>query len=530
MHFRQNPFFILGASVRDSREKLHELADDHSLDNDAEKYTSSLSSLTHPKRRIAAEIAWAPAIAPTRLDAILATLFTNAGSMAALMDLPALARANLLAAEISERTALSPKELESALTELVTTVADIAPESTIREINADRTISGFNPLTEPSQIAEELKEQYRHFEQVSKATLGLFTIPKQAHLLTRLTESLTAEGTVQPPQLLEQLVSGYELTVTAELTQKADAIGRAVSAILKLAELGTSENELLVNVNQLVASVNEWDALAQPIQVANRSRGLDHQASDDLAYVVREGAISLWNDHQLQEAAKVLTGCLATAFAESPQLSSKFAQDQAIFADIEQKRRENRKAQEKQRLKGLSFSSTGQMGVLKISPAGVQYGNTLIPIGDIARIRIVNRPNLGVALSSRGKDHYVYIPNTRTFNAFLKRLIPAIAPQIIDAFLEEFKKGKTFVFGPIVVSDTGVKLSRQRVFRGPESVDFSWSEVQRSRVDGAMLIRSVRDPRFAARVGFSEIDNSLMLDILLGQREDTRSSKLSDLL
>lgn len=530
MHFRQNPFFVLKATVRDSREKLHELAESHSLDNDAEQYTKALSSLTHPKRRIAAEIAWAPAISPARLDAILSTLFTNAGSMAALMDLPSLARANLLAAELSERTVLSPDELESALTELVTTVADINVESTIREINVDRTVSGFNKLVDSSQISEELKEQYRHFEQVSKTILGQFSISKQAHLLTRLTESLTAEGTVQPPQLLEQLVSSYELSVTKELTQQAESIGRAVEAILKLAELGTSENDLLHNVTQLVSSVHEWDALAQPIQVANRSRGLDHQASDDLAYVVREGAISLWNDHHMQEAAKVITRCLATAFAESPQLSSKFAQDQAIFADIEQKRRENRKAQEKQRLKGLSFSSTGQMGVLKISPAGVQYGNTLIPIPDIARIRIVNRPNLGVALTANGKVHYVYIPNTRTFNAFLKRLIPAIAPQIIEAFLEEFKKGKTFVFGPIVVSDTGVKISRQRMFRGPESLDFSWSEVQRSRVDGAMVIRALRDSRFAARVSFSEVDNALMLDILLDQREDTRSGKLSDLL
>ena len=56
MDLLNNPFRILGASLRDNRQKILELADDMSLVNDADLCMEARAELTNPRKRLKAEM------------------------------------------------------------------------------------------------------------------------------------------------------------------------------------------------------------------------------------------------------------------------------------------------------------------------------------------------------------------------------------------------------------------------------------------------------------------------------------------
>lgn len=537
MNLSENPFYILGVSLHNTREELSHRAEEFSLEENHEKYISALALLTHPKRRISAEISWVPGVPPARVTAVLLTLYKKYGSMAALKDLPPLARANLLTAELSERDHFSFEETEKALRELANVTSLINSENVMKEINADREISGFPQLSELAKVSEELNNQTKYIEKMASLTLASFPVAKQSEILSRLLEDLTETGSFAHNKLLAQLVASYELDVTVDLATQAEEIENLCSQLLEKAKAGVDEKKISILVNEICQRVFEWDELAQPVQVANQSRGLKHEASITLARKVRNTATELWNQFQLIDACWELTRCLLEAFKEIRQVAGLLREDEDFFIQVEQKRAEfekNRteanKAAEYKRLKALSFSSTGQAGVLKISPDGVQYGSTLVPLDFISRIRLINRPVLGFALSDGKTVHYVHIPNRKTFNAFYKRLIPAVANRILNSLLESLQQGESFVFGQTVVMDSGVKLSRLRWFKGPEEVFFTWNQIKRVQIDGAFVFQAKTDGRFSARLGYTEIDNVLLLDMLLSDAESKGVQKLSDLL
>lgn len=62
----QNPFFVLGASTRDDRRRILELADQRSLEIDDDVCQKARSQLTSPRQRLTAEIAWLPGISPRK--------------------------------------------------------------------------------------------------------------------------------------------------------------------------------------------------------------------------------------------------------------------------------------------------------------------------------------------------------------------------------------------------------------------------------------------------------------------------------
>ena len=65
MDLRQNAFFVLGATTRDDRRRIVELAEKKSLLSDEERVREARSTLTHPMKRLAAEVAWLPGMGPT---------------------------------------------------------------------------------------------------------------------------------------------------------------------------------------------------------------------------------------------------------------------------------------------------------------------------------------------------------------------------------------------------------------------------------------------------------------------------------
>src|ERR1700692_3163635 len=61
-----NPFFLLGATPRDPRGRIIELAENLALERDLAIISKARADLIHPRSRLSAEIGWLPGVSPKR--------------------------------------------------------------------------------------------------------------------------------------------------------------------------------------------------------------------------------------------------------------------------------------------------------------------------------------------------------------------------------------------------------------------------------------------------------------------------------
>src|SRR5690348_6600960 len=66
-----SPFAILGATCRDDRKRIVELAEEKSLELDHDVCQKARSDLTNPRTRLNAEIGWLPGISPRKASQLL---------------------------------------------------------------------------------------------------------------------------------------------------------------------------------------------------------------------------------------------------------------------------------------------------------------------------------------------------------------------------------------------------------------------------------------------------------------------------
>ena len=93
-------------------------------------------------------------------------------------------------------------------------------------------------------------------------------------------------------------------------------------------------------MDKLEAVTRNWDKVAQPIQLSAKARGIEHDASRELAYEIRSLAIELFNKHDMLTHSQRLTGLLQELFAEIPDVSERVEEDADALQNISQHRGE----------------------------------------------------------------------------------------------------------------------------------------------------------------------------------------------
>ncbi len=142
-----SPFALLGVSTRDRANKIVEQAEEKSLFLDSDVCTKARSDLTTVRNRLATEIRWLPGVSPNRATILLEALTSNIETLKDDTSLPPLANANVLAAafEILDPDMDAP-DWQDWIMDFAYTVDLIDAEDVLREINADRTLSGFSEV------------------------------------------------------------------------------------------------------------------------------------------------------------------------------------------------------------------------------------------------------------------------------------------------------------------------------------------------------------------------------------------------
>ena len=335
MDLLKNPFHILGATTRDNKRRLIELAEERSLKSDADECMSARTILTHPRNRISAEIAWLPGIDPERTDEILKRLETPDQNLHGNTGLTHIACANFLVSGLSRLANLASSNVVEWILAIARASEAINSEAVRATLNEDRSASGFPQIPDLSTIDDEIRKQKNYYRQVITSVLENLSVTERARALTHAVESSIGNDKTRCPILIEDLVNSYELGVQDFLKKKQKIIEDQDENLRAMVDAKNPDTALQPIVDQLIQVVKDWDTIAQPIQLSKRSRGERHIASLEIAGRVRKLAVDLLRKYNKIDFSQQIINMLKEVFAEVPEVDELITADSRRLRDFQ---------------------------------------------------------------------------------------------------------------------------------------------------------------------------------------------------
>ena len=522
----QTPFAILGVTTRDDRRRIVELAEEKSLELDHDVCQKARSDLTNPRTRLSAEIAWLPGVSPRKASQLVENLLHDPMAVREESGLPTLAHLNLLAAAFeavdSEHDA---EDLASFIQEVAYLVDEIDPEDVLRDINEDRAVSGFPEVRALDQIEAELAERKRYYRSAIKDALDRLPPTTLVQVMTDTVEGVTLGGEDHAPELIDDLVDSYEVETQGFLQKEAENVHKLIKAARDSANSG--EAAVKPYVDKLDAVARNWDKVAQPIQLSAKARGIDHEASRDLAYEIRSLAIDLFNTHDMLTQAQRLTGLLQELFAELPEVSERVEQDADALADIFHERKQAVARRDEWAREITYRAEIGVMfkDTLSISPDGISWKGQSFSLDSITRVRwggvrhSVNGVPTGttytIAFGDKRSEAVVELKKEDIYSKFIDKLWRAVCVRLLGEMLEALKDGRDLYFGDALLHDDGITLVKHKFLGANERVRCTWGQVQIWNADGSFCIGSKDDKKTNVGISYIHVANTHILEQLI---------------
>lgn len=545
MDLLQNPFHILTASPRDNRRRIMELADERSLLLDSSQCMAARSDLTNPRKRLSAEIAWLPGIGPKRADEMLSLLESSPTDLLSVDKLSSTARANLLAAGLARLPTRNVDDTGRWILEIAWAFEDIDPEELSGLINEERVVSGFPEVSDTSAVEAEVQERRMHYRQIIKSALDSLPSKKLVETVTAIVDEATDEGEEQGPILIADLVDAYEVEAQGFLDKEEGNIKTLIGKIRIDVDAGRPDSVLAPTVNQLIRVVENWDTVAQPIQVSTKGRGISHDASHRVASMVRSLAIDMYNEHGKLNFSQQLTGMIQEVFAEVVEVAERADEDaDALENIVEQRTRliENAKKDAERWRREITYEA--DVGAvfkdkLRISPEGIEWKGRRWDLDSITRIRwggtrhsvngIPSGTTYSIILGTRSESTTIALRKQTTYANFIDRLWKAVGVRLLTEYIQGLRNGEKYSFGDAVMSDYGMELIRYRLFGDNERIFCDWNELSIWNGQGTFCIGKRDDKKLVAELSYQEIDNIHVLEAAIRTFFKKGGNRLSSL-
>ena len=549
MDIFQNPFHILGATPRDTRHRLAELAEARSLQMDSNECMQARSDVSNPRKRLAAEVAWLPGVSPKYAKKVLSWLSKPVQAIPPRetpVSLPPMARANILASGIQRLGRYESENLAHWIIELATAFEDIDPRALCTLINEERIVSGFPEVTDLSVLESEIQERRRHFRQVIKSALDNLSAKELVAAVTVAVETATEDGEEHGPVLIYELVDSYEVEAQTFLEKEEGNIKVLVEKLWAAVDAEQSDATIAPLVNQLIQVVTNWDTVAQPIQVSRKSSGLDHDASHRVAGLVRGLAIHMFNEHGKLDYAQQLTDMLQEMFAEVGEVAERTAEDAEALEDIAEQRirllEDATSRLEEWRGEITYEADVGTIfkAKLRISPEGIEWKGRRWNLDTITRVRwggtrhsvngIPTGTTYSIVLGNGTTSASIALKKEIIYSNFVERLWRTVGVRLLTEYLEGLRDGKKYRFGSTVMSDLGMELERKKLFATNERSFCRWGELVIWNDPGVFCLGKKEDKRFTATFSYQEEDNIHVLEAAIRSFWKHGGDRLSSLL
>lgn len=536
----KNPFALLEVSTRDDRRKIIEMADDKGFSMDEKECSKARADLTNPRNRLTAEIAWLPGVSPKRAKEFLETLRNDPDAFLKQNSIEPLALSNLMASafELIDED-IDTSEWVSWIMAISETYDQINPDVVLRHINEDRIVSGFPEITSADQIEKELASRRSYYNEAIKAALDRLPARKILDVVTNVVNTATSTGETHAPHLIDDLIDKYETETRGQLQAGADKIDKLIEGATQAAHSG--EAAILPVINAIEKSVREWDAIAQPIQLSFKSRGLDHDLSVALGLKIRSLAVDITNDHGMLEATTKITGLLKDVFAELPEFSAMLDDDTKALEDLFRQRDEQEENNESWAKEITYEADVGAVFKerLSISPAGISWGNKSYPLNKITRVRwggvrhsvngIPTGTTFTIAFGDNETEARVELRRKEVYAAFLDCLWKSVCVRLMVTTLQSLKEGQKLRFGNVVVDDNGVELTKHKFFSS-ERVYCTWDKVKIWNADGHFVIGNKDDTKCYGQISYIDVPNTHVLEACISGAFKKGHGRLSGLL
>lgn len=540
MDANENPFAVLKASTRDRKARLIELAEEAELHGDHEAAIAARNSLGNTRTRLAAEIGWFPGLSPARVRRALEQI--ESGSHPDLMGMNSLCRANF-GIEALRLVATGDQEgLREAVMQISNSVEEIDSEDVLLAINEDRQVAGVPAITDVSLVEAEIAERLRHFERTITAQLEELPTKRMVACYEALVSWSTNDGEDEGQRLIEALVDSYELKAASFLESEAERIQSLITRAQESADRHVPERQVRASVNEIISALQGWDMVAQPIQLAYKSRGLNHSDSSDLAFRARELAVHLFNAHDYLEHATLLSEALQELFAEVASVNDRIQDDIEALENIAFERAEKAREEaedDAEFAREITYETTfGSIfkDKFRISPDGFDYKGILTPLEKISGVRwgAVHKSVNGIPSGTdyffgygTSKGSVLLQPNERDYKEIIKRAWRAVCIRILLSWMKDWASGRVIKIGDVDISDDGIVLTRSRFFSEPEKKFFPWSDMTKSAHNGVLGFKGISDKRFNVQFSYKDTWNIHVFDFAIDKIWEGKANKLS---
>jgi len=528
---RESAFHALGANPFDDREKLDDLLSRARLMGKTEQAQKAHTQLVTPKMRLGEELRWLSGVTPQQTDAVRAALEDGFTTVAALDEMPALARANLMVTLLPTSLAALVRHVSfgDILSDAIDVVAAIDGPSVLVLVNKDRKDGGWPPVQDIAQVREKLALVEKDHAGLLAGILNELPVEEQSAILTPLLEDRIEGGAKKAPRVLISLVDAYEKTVTAELLVRQELIDQQVGACHKLLDASAQSQNFGPYVSKMVAGIYAWDTMAQPIQLCRRSQKLKHQPTVDLAKKVLQVAVRLHNDGGHTKASLKLVKCVADAFREERNVADEaHGHLEKIEQLLDSKRPHNQKNDSGWR-KAVTWESKSRAGHLRISPGGVEYGSRSLALDQIRSVKLLDGDSFGIQLGNHAETIRIATPSAKTLNAFVDRLITAVANEILFEWGEALAEGKKIPMGPVQLVDRGLVVLIPKFLRAPEIVVAPWRDIEVSRGGRGLSISFYSGKPLLEFLSYFEVENAIFLGIAVKRLKESGTTLISEL-
>ncbi|MEN9863788.1 MAG: hypothetical protein RLZZ601_1552 [Pseudomonadota bacterium] len=523
-NFLENPFFLLSASPRDGKSRIIELADEMALSADSELCNKARSDLTSPRNRIAHEISWFTGVSPKKAHELSIQVVANPKLVLTETSLPPLVLANLWTAlfEAFDDEDDAPLIAE-AVVKFANLLEQINASDILRDLNEDRLVSGFPEIASLDLVEEALAERKKVFRVIVRDALNRLSIDKLIEVTTEFASEGTFGGETNAPEFIYSLIDAYEVETQGFLNNEFEGAQKLCAAVLSNAASGSSLEPNLSSLNKVSRN---FAKVAKPIQLAYKSRGLEHDLSKTYAYEVRSLAIDLHNKHNQLDTSLELTKINRELFSDIPEFVDRVDEDEEILVQFKVDKNK-RKEDDQQWASDITYSA--EIGLvfkeaLTLSPKGASYGGKTYPLDSITRIgwgAVRNSVN-GIPT---GTDYTIFFGDANTqatvstkrqnvYQEFTDKLWKAVGIRIITEMAAYLKAGNSMNFREMTVWDDRVTLKRHKMF-GAEDVTCPWSELQIWSSGGSLYLGHTKDNKIYSTLPYLKTANAHVLEMLI---------------
>ena len=516
MSLFNNPFYTLGATTRDTKKRIMELAQEKSLVLDPEVVAEARQILTNPKKRIKAEISWFPGMDTQKLNEICEDIKYGDFNWEEYNKLSTMIRFNvfseLFCTTFDQEINIVIKG--RGLFAITYEYDAIDIEELISMINEDRTVAEFPEIIDYNTFREELQNYKDEVVQRTQTTLRKLSRKDLTRILLVILEDEIS--TKRHHSMIETLIDKfYSIEVQKELDEFKSILNRKAQVLkswfIRHDYEQTLEDDKLLKfyLDAYIDGLTKFDEIMQPLQLSLQHRGIEHKASKDIAYEARDVAIALFNHRHASGLSVKLFKKLKGLFVEIDSFSEKIEVD---LSEIGVTNNEISCFYEEIGGIVLSIDSTD----IRISS---KFESEILKIEDITKIRYGYEKyefstRTLVAFGKRFTSHVFEWLKYDDWMKFVNCLWNAVGNRIVMAMAYELALGKN-IYG--VVFDDKVKLSKKNIFKTYKSKFYKWTDVCINSSEHDFIICSNDNSGYTLSLSYKHDYNTYVIESLLKQ-------------